>query len=171
MYQLFLQGRTGSLDRIANALTYTNISCATPPARLGWLHVVAFCSPLCSLLLLTGQLSLLLQRHCLCICFQALDCLLPSLQLQPVKPAVHLHVHKNITAQLAAASWLQGTLALQVGPLAAHASSRCKATSWRKGQAQILEGRAVHTVGPPIQGLWRPQFACRSAGPPLAWLH
>ena len=68
-----------------------------PSACLGWLHIVAFCSLLCSLLLLTGQLGLLLQRQCLCICFQALACLLPSLQLQPVKPAVNLHVHKDIT--------------------------------------------------------------------------
>ena len=94
-----------------------------PSACLGWLHIVAFCSLLCSLLLLTGQLGLLLQRHCLCICFQALACLLPSLQLQLVKPAVNLHVHKDITLGLAAASRPLGTSSLQVGPLPPYASS------------------------------------------------
>ena len=156
MHQWFLQGCAGSHDRIAHALTCAHITGAMPPACLGWLHVVAFCSLLCSLLLLTGQLGLLLQRHCLCICFQALGCLLPALQLQPVEPAVHLHVHSSARPQLAATSWLRGTLSLQgaLRRLAPHTSSHCKATSWwRAGQAQTVRAAAVQTVTPPIQGL------------------
>ena len=101
----FFRAATSLHDRFAHALTHANMTCAVRLTRLGWLHIVAFCSLLCSLLLLTGQLGLLLQRHCLRICFQALICLLPSLQLQPVKPAVHLHVQRTTTPRLATNNW------------------------------------------------------------------